>query len=315
MGIWKPSAFGFHAFQQIYKIMNAPSIAIYGSISRNTADSISDVDILVSSTKPILQQKPGVSYYTYCELEKIAKSGSLFIQHLKNEARIIHDENYKLRTILYNYKPKQNYAGDIDRCVSNILEFSTITNDKASTSWILDARYVLIRNLTFLTLANYGIYEFSFHSALNKLSRIKGISTTKVRALHQLRRAKYIHRHLSCKNIPIPEEAVQESTRSIFTLFGIHSPVYKINNAKFARSAFEKIFSNQHSKYSQLRHLEAIIAQQSPAIAAQIAKRYRDLSLTKSLYYNIAFTLTQTGACHRQLPDRPNEHIAAAPWA
>jgi hypothetical protein len=69
-----------------------PSVVLYGSVARGDARPDSDVDVAVIDDCAVEQQQLGpVSVTTYQEehLTELARTGSLFVLHLKNEGRIV----------------------------------------------------------------------------------------------------------------------------------------------------------------------------------------------------------------------------------
>ena len=98
------------------------SLAIYGSKARNDYDSYSDNDLLIVSdsfnnTFEIEQSynKRGFSCsaYTFNKLEILSKRKALFIQHLKQDAKIISDKDNRLQNLLDCYSPKENYLKEL----------------------------------------------------------------------------------------------------------------------------------------------------------------------------------------------------------
>lgn len=80
---------------QLAGIIDAyPAVALYGSIARGDARATSDVDILGVAGRSAEQKQHGrVSLTVYREqhLLELARSGSLFVLHLKREARALKD--------------------------------------------------------------------------------------------------------------------------------------------------------------------------------------------------------------------------------
>jgi hypothetical protein len=96
-------------------LVDGPSIAVmlYGSYARGTADAHSDVDVLqVVDQAPTPYSVAGVNVTQYLpmHLTAMAKSGSLFVLHLRLEGRILSDPYGILRRCLDAYVPPSGYT-------------------------------------------------------------------------------------------------------------------------------------------------------------------------------------------------------------
>lgn len=96
-------------------LVDGPSLAVmlYGSQARGTADSQSDVDVLQlvdHAPAPYSVASANVTQYLPTHLTAMAKSGSLFVLHLRLEGRILSDPYGILRGCLDAYVPPADYT-------------------------------------------------------------------------------------------------------------------------------------------------------------------------------------------------------------
>jgi len=80
------------AFHEI--VASRPSVALYGSVARGDARPDSDVDVVVIDDWPMEEEQQGrisVTAYKEDHLLELAGAGSLFVLHLKEEARVVKD--------------------------------------------------------------------------------------------------------------------------------------------------------------------------------------------------------------------------------
>src|SRR6266566_3235713 len=99
--------------------MGIDAVAHYGSRVRGDHDHFSDRDVLlVSDDDRVLDEakaslsKQGYSCasYDWSKLHLLASKKALFIQHLKQESRIVFDKGSKLQSLLATYSPAATYS-------------------------------------------------------------------------------------------------------------------------------------------------------------------------------------------------------------
>lgn len=93
-------------------------VAVYGSVARGDMGPASDVDVLVVSdraTEHILRGRISVTFYQEQHLRAQACSGSLFVLHLKQEARIVKDTRGAFARIFDAWHPP-----DVERTLAGM---------------------------------------------------------------------------------------------------------------------------------------------------------------------------------------------------
>jgi hypothetical protein len=185
--------------------MNFPaqveSLAIFGSVARGDADQFSDRDVLLAGAneESILESalsKAGYSpsAYSWSQMEELSRDGSLFLQHLKQEGRVLFDRDGRLNSLLNQYRPLADYSHRINE---NMELFEMTRGAPAFVNligWAFDVLAVGFRNHAILQLANTGRYVFSYSALVAEISRAKGLSAEEVQLLIELRHRKRDYR-------------------------------------------------------------------------------------------------------------------------
>lgn len=179
-----------------------PLIIEFGSTIRNDNDSYSDKDLLIISEKKNLDlikhyRASGydVSNYTFSRMEKMVLSGSLFCKHLILESRIIKGSQFDFLNLFRNYIPKPKY--EMEKTL--LRKFYNFINNlkqqrKMNCACLNDINYVNLRNLLIKRNAASGLYNFSYESLINNLSKELALTQTERRALLNLRAYKTMYR-------------------------------------------------------------------------------------------------------------------------
>jgi Nucleotidyltransferase domain len=88
------------------------ALALYGSQARGTAGPFSDIDLLAvveHGAGSYSNGRTNVTAYLPATLERMAEHGSLFVLHLKTDAKILADDFGVLRDILRRYRQPASY--------------------------------------------------------------------------------------------------------------------------------------------------------------------------------------------------------------
>jgi predicted nucleotidyltransferase len=151
------------------------SAALYGSVARGDVESHSDIDVLLicraSRKLPVFHEirkvlensfdRLSLTIYSESELNFLDSARSLFLLHLSREAVLLFDKNCFLGNMLSNFRPKQSYRSDFDKCLKLIDPLRTAVEGAPNQLHRLSYIYSLFRVFGVYLLAEMGIYEFS----------------------------------------------------------------------------------------------------------------------------------------------------------
>ena len=178
--------------------------AVFGSIARGDSDQISDRDILVvdadvaklrNRTRRLTDQGWSVAPYTFRKLEVLAENGALFVQHLKLEARIIWDDERRLRNLLDGFQPRLSYARELAANARLADLAREVPDVPLGPLYAADVLYVALRNFGVLTLAEQGIHRYAYAEILDGLKQIGALEPGAIDHLLKLRTLKSAYRN------------------------------------------------------------------------------------------------------------------------
>jgi len=94
------------------------SICEIGSIARSQSDVLSDKDLLAIGDSPELDAATAgykslgwnIARYSRLQFYEMARSHALFVQHVKQDGRLVRDDQNFLRKTLKGYRPRSNYT-------------------------------------------------------------------------------------------------------------------------------------------------------------------------------------------------------------
>jgi hypothetical protein len=184
----------------IQRSVSVDSIAIFGSLVRGDNDNLSDRDILlvaddrlgVALEAQVLRRYGwSCACYSWGRLSESVRRQLLFIQHLKQESQIVCDKNRRLNDLLSRFSPKSAYNDEACEAKKLICAVETIPATQCGYLWALDVLMVGFRSLAVATLANEGIYCFSFNDILSTLHKIGILHSGDLSDLHRLRNYKW----------------------------------------------------------------------------------------------------------------------------
>ena len=180
------------------------AFAVFGSAARGDYDFFSDRDLLIVADDETTLREMKAKYdargwsctaYSWNRLQSAADQGSLFVQHLKQESKIILDPSERLAHLLSEYSTKANYKSEWNGAASLVGDLMEhLPRCEAGPMWTLDVLFVGFRSLAVAILADSGMFVFSNAGIIDGLARIGMISKTDSHQLRSLRRFKSLYR-------------------------------------------------------------------------------------------------------------------------
>ena len=184
--------------------MNAGfSVCEFGSYARGQHDDLSDKDALVISScyervVDVVEEYESngwsVAYYTWNRLNKLADYGSLFIQHLKQDGKIVYDNQNSLYKLLTEFSPKNSYQRELVDSMNITSALGRRINSIDLAMCQSDIIYVWLRNAMILSSASDGVFEFQYDKLAKAFSEQKGKGTEGYEVLIKLRNLKHQYR-------------------------------------------------------------------------------------------------------------------------
>lgn len=136
-----------------------------------------------------------VSVFDRPTLERLAEVKALFLQHLKQEGRLLLDEDYYLTSVLGRYSPKADYSAERNDALAQIAALPRAVPNYWQNLCIADIVYVLFRNAAILHLACSKEYHFQFDVLVDRIGDLFNLGRQERLTLIALRNLKHAYRH------------------------------------------------------------------------------------------------------------------------
>lgn len=209
--------------------VRASAEAVFGSASRGDADHLSDRDILIvdhdvkilrSRAEELMAQGWSVASYTFRKLEALSKRGALFVQHLKLESQITHDDEGHLQAVLDRFCPRLSYESEIRDNDELSKLCGLVPAGPRGQLLSADILYVAVRNFGVLKLAERGVHKYSFSEIVDGLESEGFVARGSGQKLLRLRFLKCLYRagesHVGALPRSIVEQALKALPRNHF---------------------------------------------------------------------------------------------------
>ncbi|PZX18418.1 hypothetical protein LX81_01049 [Palleronia aestuarii] len=178
------------------------SICEIGSVARCESDILSDKDLLavgcsVEAEMAVSDYKASgwnIAHYSWLEFNEMAQSQSLFVQHVKQDGRIVRDDQGYLRNLLDIYRPNCNYTEQLSSAIKPIRLFGGVESSYWGKLFQADILYVAVRNACILHRATVAEPEFDFKRLIDWASCIVGLTPAEKDTLLRLRLLKHAYR-------------------------------------------------------------------------------------------------------------------------
>lgn len=163
--------------QEILTLIRPPFTALflYGSHARGDADETSDVDVLQVTpvhTAPYAVGRFNITCYTFDQLLRLARRGSLFARHLVEEALPLADPQNLLGSLKSSYLAPQTYRGvrnEVRGC-SPLLDVEESEFDENPEGFSSLVSY-LVRTYLYALAFDRGARSFAMGHVLELLSQ------------------------------------------------------------------------------------------------------------------------------------------------
>lgn len=239
------------------------AIAEFGSRCRNTSDSYSDRDLLIicpTHKRRRLHKKYSSRGYSVTLLSEdqllyMQARGSLFLQHLKNEATILIDSGSKLRSFLDQCQLICPTVTEILKCESTLKFIASWPDCLELSAWKADFLFCVSRDYLIKKLAVKQRVAFGLEDIERQAKDLYHVKKEDFIHLYSLRKAKAAYRG----GAELPKEHIAITIHWLALLrhwFGIELPSNWPRSKEIDVSRMEERRFN--SAYERLRSLEAV---------------------------------------------------------
>jgi len=237
------------------------AIVEFGSLIRKQDDPYSDRDLLIICPPGLRKyylnryEKEGysVSLFTEEQLFFMKMQGSLFLQHLKFESRVILDSELKYSSFINTCNLVQPSPIEIDICQKSIEYLSSWPSTPSINAWKADFLFCLSRDYLIKRLASEGKVAFGLKDIERIAKDIFELREEDFIYLSTLRKVKAAYR----SDYQFPEnfdDATRNWLIALNRAFNFNNNVS--GNVKLDVSGI--VAHNFHTPYEQLRTLEGL---------------------------------------------------------
>ena len=239
-------------------------MALFGSQVSGGVDEKSDKDLLIVC--PLNEKKRyikeyknhgySISVYTPEQLKYMKEKGSLFIQHLKNESRILFDKNNQLHNFLQTSTLVLPSNSELQRSVNSLNAAASAPKCSYLYGWLADHVFVLSRDYLVKYFAQKNKLVFNVNNLRKCIEDEFQLNSTESNVLLKLREAKYAYRKGSI-NLIMQHFAVEE-------WFNILQKIDVLKQTKETHTHTNASYLNIHiiyefnSQYELLRYIESL---------------------------------------------------------
>ncbi|AER33421.1 nucleotidyltransferase domain-containing protein [Pantoea ananatis] len=234
----------------------------FGSITKGTMDKYSDIDLLIvcpdKQRKSIHEKykhtRYNISFFSNKQLFLMRDKGSLFLQHIKRDGVVLHDEGNALSSFLNSCQFMSPDSHEIKRCESTLIFINSLPDDVALLTWKADFFYCVTRDFLIKKLAVEGVLAFNIDEIIDLSSIYFDFKKNDFDKFKKLRRVKAINREGGrC------EFSSDDVSFMIHEWFNILSVKFNLISIDTSMRLIDCLFKREHnSTYEALRCLEAL---------------------------------------------------------
>lgn len=179
------------------------AIVIFGSQVSGGSDDKSDHDLLIicegSSKKSLIEKYSKIGYsvsaYTSKQLEFMQKKGSLFIQHLRFESKILFDKDGEFKRFIEGCPFIRPTPKEINQSRESILNAIQSPKDRILLDWKADYLFVLSRDYFVKYFARNNDLIFNIKRLSTEISKAFNLSIDEINIFLRLREYKSNYRN------------------------------------------------------------------------------------------------------------------------
>ena len=236
----------------------------FGSQVSGWANRYCDKDLLVISQienkrykiKKYSNLGYSVSFYTPIQLHFMRTKGSLFLQHLKNESKIIKDKNNEFQLFINSCLFAKPSLLELDLCKNSIITANSSPREKSLSGWLADYCYVLSRDYFVKYFASKGELVFNANQLSDRIKVEFGLKNKDSELFLKLRSAKNMYR----SGVSQIRDNFNNTDRWLSILYdklNIDANKYESCNTKESYLNLHKNYSF-NSSYERLRYIESL---------------------------------------------------------
>jgi hypothetical protein len=174
----------------------------FGSQISGGANNLSDKDLLIINSyknknrlvKKYSKEGYSVSFYTPIQLSYMRDKGSLFLQHLRLESKIISDKENLFKEFINSCVHTKPTISEIGKCRRSLYNALKIPKEEKLNAWLSDYIFVLSRDYFVKYFALKGKLVFNINELCHEIHLEFGLTKKDTLALLDLRKIKNIYR-------------------------------------------------------------------------------------------------------------------------
>lgn len=241
--------------------MTIISAVLFGSQVSGGSDRRSDKDLLVvckpEHKKTAIRKYAGAGYsvsaYTPMQLEHMKQKGSLFLQHLKRESKVLYDDGGAFKHFIDGCHLVPPSSEEIKRSVTSLVNALKSPDDYGISWWLSDYLFVLSRDYFIKRFARDGRVLFNAVHLSREIEKEFGLERTDAETFLDLRKCKSIYR--GGEPVGVRATLTLSAWRDILTkILGIEFGA-RLSDEEYL---FDRAIDDFESTYELLRYIESL---------------------------------------------------------
>lgn len=241
--------------------MTIISAVLFGSQVSGGCDQRSDKDLLVvckpenkrDAIKKYTDRGYSVSVYTPRQLESMRLHGSLFLQHLKHESKVLYDHGGTFMQFISKCDLTPPPPEEMERSRKSLVNALKSPVGYGASWWLADYLFVLSRDYFIKYFARKGRIIFNVTHLTREIEQEFLLEKAEAETFLDLRKCKSIYR--SGKNTGAKVESILSAWHGILLKILATQPVTQLSAKTYL---FNKKTGDFESTYELLRYVESL---------------------------------------------------------